>query len=74
VILLFPVAALAADDAARGERTFQRCYSCHSVDPNETAKLQGPSLYRIMGRPAAAVPGRSRRISLATDRTTPPKR
>ena len=50
---------LAADagDAARGERAFQRCYSCHSVDPNETVTLQGPTLYRIMGRRAAAVPG-----------------
>lgn len=44
-------------DATRGERVFQRCYACHSVDPNETAKLQGPSLYRIMGRPAASVAG-----------------
>ena len=42
---------------ARGEGTFRRCYSCHSVDPNETAELQGPNLYRIMGRPAAAIPG-----------------
>jgi cytochrome c len=59
LILLFPAAALAAEagDAGRGERTFQRCFSCHSVDPNEMAKLQGPSLYRIMGRPAAAIPG-----------------
>src|SRR5215470_14005036 len=59
LILLFPAAALAAEagDAGRGERTFQRCFSCHSVDPNETAKLQGPSLYRIIGRPAAAIPG-----------------
>ena len=59
LILLFPAAALAAEagDPGRGERAFQRCYSCHSVDPNETAKLQGPSLYRIMGRPAAAIPG-----------------
>ena len=59
LILLFPAAALAAEagDAGRGEPAFQRCYSCHSVDPNETAKLQGPSLYRIMGRPAAAIPG-----------------
>ena len=59
LILLFPAAALGAGagDAARGERAFQRCYSCHSVDPNEAAKLQGPSLYRIMGRRAAAVPG-----------------
>ena len=58
LILLFPAAALGAEagDAARGERAFQRCYSCHSVDPNEAAKLQGPSLYRIMGRQAAAIP------------------
>ena len=44
-------------DAARGERVFQRCYSCHSVDPTETAQLQGPSLYGILGRRAAAVAG-----------------
>ncbi len=51
-------AAHAADgDAVRGVRVFQRCYSCHSVDPGETAQLQGPSLFRIMGRPAAALRG-----------------
>src|SRR5262245_60594926 len=44
-------------DAVRGERVLQRCYSCHSVDPNETAQLQGPSLARIDGRPAAALSG-----------------
>jgi cytochrome c len=44
-------------DAVRGERLFQYCFSCHSVDPNETAKLQGPTLYRIIGRPAGSVPG-----------------
>lgn len=49
---------LAADgNASRGERVFQRCYSCHSVDPNEKTRLQGPSLYRVLGRPAATVPG-----------------
>jgi cytochrome c len=53
---LLPSAALALDgDAARGERVFQRCYACHSIDPNEKAKLQGPSLAAIMGRPAAAM-------------------
>jgi cytochrome c len=51
------VAHAADGDAARGERAFQRCYACHSVDPNETAKLQGPSLYRIIGRPAASIAG-----------------
>jgi cytochrome c len=44
-------------DAARGARVFQRCYSCHSVDPHETQILQGPSLYRVIGRRAAAVEG-----------------
>ena len=44
-------------DAARGERAFQMCYACHSVDPHEAARLQGPSLYRIIGRPAAAIAG-----------------
>jgi cytochrome c len=49
--------AEAEGDAARGARVFQRCFACHSVDPNETAKLQGPSLYRIVGRPAARTEG-----------------
>lgn len=49
--------AAAQADAVRGERAFQRCYACHSVDPGETAKLQGPSLARIVGRPAAAIAG-----------------
>lgn len=50
--------ALAADgDAARGERIFQYCFSCHSVDPNEQTQLEGPSLYRIVGRPTASLPG-----------------
>jgi cytochrome c len=46
-----------AGDAVRGERAFQRCYACHSVDPAETARLQGPSLHGVLGRPAAAVSG-----------------
>ena len=57
--LLLPFAALhaAEGDAARGERAFLRCYSCHSVDPSETSKLQGPSLYRVVGRRAASIAG-----------------
>ena len=45
----------AEGDAGGGERAFQRCFACHSVDPGETAKLQGPSLFKIVGRPAAAI-------------------
>ena len=47
----------AAGDPARGERVFQYCYSCHSIDPNETATLQGPSLVGIVGRRIAAQQG-----------------
>ena len=58
VIVLPGSASCAAEgDAVRGERVFQRCYSCHSVDPNEIAKLQGPSLFQIIGRPAGTVAG-----------------
>src|SRR5579864_5452326 len=44
-------------NSARGERVFQYCFSCHSVDPNEQAQLEGPSLYHIIGRPAASLKG-----------------
>lgn len=46
-----------AGDAVHGKRVFQRCYACHSVDPDETDNLQGPSLHGILGRPAAAIAG-----------------
>jgi cytochrome c len=50
--------AVAEDgDAVRGERIFQYCFSCHSIDPNEQTQLEGPSLYHIVGRPAAALNG-----------------
>lgn len=42
--------------ARRGERAFQYCYSCHSVEPGETG-LQGPNLAEIVGRPVAAQEG-----------------
>jgi cytochrome c len=49
--------ARAGGDPMRGERAFQRCFACHSVDPGETARLDGPSLFRLIGRRAATVPG-----------------
>jgi len=42
-----------ADREARGEGTFQRCYS---ATPSIPKNSEGPSLYRIMGRPAAGCP------------------
>ena len=44
-------------DAVRGERAFQRCFACHSVDPDEPAKLEGPNLANVLGRPAAQLSG-----------------
>ena len=44
-------------NAVRGERAFQRCFACHSVEPDEPAKLQGPNLSKLLGRPAAQLPG-----------------
>ena len=51
------ITAHADGDAVRGAREFQRCYACHSVDPDEKTKLQGPSLFRIVGRQAGAISG-----------------
>ena len=34
---------------------FQRCYSCHSVDPAEH-NLQGPNLNGVLGRRAGTLP------------------
>ena len=56
---LLAIAARAAgeNDPVRGAREFQRCYACHSVDPEEKMNLQGPSLLRIVGRPGGAISG-----------------
>jgi len=43
-------------DPVRGEKVFQYCYSCHSVQPGE-ANLQGPNLHGIVGRRIASQEG-----------------
>jgi cytochrome c len=47
-------AAAQTGDAARGERVFQYCYSCHSVIAGET-NLQGPNLRGVIGRQAGTL-------------------
>ena len=39
-----------------GERAYQKCYSCHSLEPGRN-DLSGPTLYRIVGRRIAAEAG-----------------
>lgn len=43
-------------DAAAGQKTFQgQCSTCHAV--TQGSNRIGPSLYGVVGRPAASVPG-----------------
>jgi cytochrome c len=55
ILAAVPAAARADGDAVRGERVFDRCIACHSVDPAETG-LPGPNLHGVIGRPAASLP------------------
>lgn len=40
---------------ALGERAYQKCYSCHALEPGRN--LSGPPLHGIVGRAIAAEPG-----------------
>jgi cytochrome c len=43
-----------AEQRDAGERAFQKCFSCHSVDAREKG-LSGPTLAGVIGRRAAAL-------------------
>ena len=50
-----PAFAQPINDA--GERAFQFCFSCHSVEQNQTETLSGPNLNGVVGRPIASKAG-----------------
>jgi cytochrome c len=52
----FVEAAPAADAPDAGERAFQRCYACHSVEADET-DTPGPNLRKVIGRRAGTLKG-----------------
>lgn len=54
--VLGAAAAAAAGDPMRGEQLFQRCFSCHSVEPGEN-DLTGPNLRGVVGRRAGTLAG-----------------
>lgn len=63
-ILLGALAVIAAGASASaqgisdpGERAFSFCFSCHTVDANDTATLSGPNLAGVIGRPIASKAG-----------------
>jgi cytochrome c len=43
------------EQLALGERAYQKCYSCHALEPGKN-DLTGPTLHNIVGRPIAAEP------------------
>lgn len=47
--------AFAAGDAAKGEKVFNKCKACHTVE--EGKNKVGPSLHGIIGRAPASVDG-----------------
>ncbi len=51
----FAAPALADGDAAAGKKVFNKCKACHSMA--EGKNKVGPTLFKIMGRDAAAIEG-----------------
>ncbi|MCX8508886.1 MAG: cytochrome C, partial [Rhodobacteraceae bacterium] len=57
ILVLTASPALAAGDAALGEKSFKKCQSCHSITkPDGTAIVKGgkvgPDLFGLIGRTA----------------------
>lgn len=51
----FAAPALADGDAAAGEKVFNKCKACHSLE--EGKNKVGPSLHGVIGRKAAGIDG-----------------
>ncbi len=54
--------AFAAGDVAKGEKTFKKCKSCHSIVADDGTVIvkggkTGPNLYGVIGRPAGSYEG-----------------
>ena len=52
-VSLFSGSARADGDAAKGEKVFNKCKSCHGVDEGGKHKI-GPNLFGVFGRAVAA--------------------
>jgi cytochrome c len=56
LVLALPAAPAAAQDAAAGQRVFNQCRACHTINQGGRAGV-GPNLYGVVGRKAASVEG-----------------
>jgi len=54
VAILAAQPALAAGDAARGEKVFKKCTTCHTIQAGAKAKPTGPNLHGVLGRKAGS--------------------
>jgi cytochrome c len=55
-LMLAPALPAAAQDAAAGQRVFNQCRACHSIEQGGRNGV-GPNLHGVVGRKAAAVDG-----------------
>ncbi|MEP5154965.1 cytochrome C [Planktotalea sp.] len=58
---VFAAPAFAEGDAAKGEKTFKKCKSCHMIKNGDDIIVKGgktgPNLYGVIGRTAGTVEG-----------------
>lgn len=56
-VILVNSSAMAAGDAAEGEKVFRRtCMACHTVTKDGPNRI-GPNLFGVVGRKSGSVPG-----------------
>jgi len=54
-LLALAAPALAAGDAAEGEKEFRKCKACHMIQADDGEMIVGPNLYGVIGRTAGSV-------------------
>lgn len=59
-LVLTAGASFAEGDAAKGEKEFRKCKSCHMIATTDDVIVKGgktgPNLYGVVGQPAGSVP------------------
>ena len=56
LLVIAPVAGARAQDAAAGQRVFNQCSACHTINQGGANRV-GPNLHGVIGRKAASVEG-----------------
>ncbi len=56
LLVIAPLAGARAQDAAAGQRVFNQCSACHTINQGGANRV-GPNLHGVIGRKAASVEG-----------------